>query len=269
MKAGGSPDPGAELLAVLEILHAVRDNLNIDLRDAAPEYFKTLPVFEVICNYPAPLGATENEYRIPIFKGSGEPDITRATLSRAAGLSTVAFDTNALECQFLQGWLIQDRFMLRGVIGAPYEFLWANPYQPGLAYAHLPLSLHDEGSGDLFLRSDWEEDATWFALYKGEAQLFRDGKITVLSQQARTGKPEPIHVGPAGVVLARNPLLFQADEGGQWFIIGAKPRATYDVEIDDEEMCEMQADTAGTLELRIAGERSPGVRIKELAARAR
>src|SRR5205823_2286428 len=96
------------------------------------------------------------------------------------GLETVAYDTNAIPNQFLQGWLIQDRFMLRGVFGAPYEFLWANPYLPGLAYSHLPMELHDPRSGSLFLRSDWEEDADWFALHEGQAQLFRDGHITVL-----------------------------------------------------------------------------------------
>ena len=34
--------------------------------------------------------------------------------------------------------------MLRGALGAPYEFLWANPYQPGLSFEHVPLVFHDE-----------------------------------------------------------------------------------------------------------------------------
>ena len=34
----------------------------------------------------------------------------------------------------LQGWLMHDSFMLKSTFGAPYEFLWANPYQPGLSY---------------------------------------------------------------------------------------------------------------------------------------
>jgi hypothetical protein len=264
LNAGANPDPGADIQAMLETLHAVRDNLTIDLRPAASDYLKTLPLFQVICNYPSPLGATENEYRIPVFTGNGEPDLTRATLARAAGLSMVAFDNNALECQFLQGWLIQDRFMLRGAFGAPYEFLWANPYQPGLSYSHMALVLHEKRSGTLFLRSDWDEDATWFALYEGQFQLFRDGKITVLSSKGPLGaKPEPIRVGAASVVVGRDPLRFQA-EPGHLFVIGGKPRSKYNVEVDDEELSQLTTDAAGTLELLFQEDRTPGVRIKEL-----
>ena len=172
-----------ELFALFEILHATRDNMKIDLREAAPDYFRELPKFQVLANYPAPLAAPENEYRIPVYQGSGQPDLDRAALARAAGLSTVAYDNNALENQYLQGWLIQDRFMLQGIFGAPYEFLWANPYQPGLSYFQLPVFFHDQHSGALFLRSNWEDDAVWFGIYAGEAQLFREGRVTVLNQK--------------------------------------------------------------------------------------
>ena len=63
-------------------------------------------------------------------------------MSRAAGLAMVAYDTNALESQLLQGWLMRDRFLMRGGLGAVYEFLWANPYQPGLNYDQVPLVFH-------------------------------------------------------------------------------------------------------------------------------
>ena len=43
----------------------------------------------------------------------------------------VAYDVNAPQTQVLQGWLMHDRFILRGPFGAPYEFLWANPTSPG------------------------------------------------------------------------------------------------------------------------------------------
>ncbi len=264
LNAGSNLDPGSELQALLEVLHAVRDNLTIDLRSSAPEYFKTLATYEVACNYPAPYPSTENEYRVPIFSGTGDPDVTRSALARAAGLSTVAFDSNALENQFLQGWLIQDRFMLRGVFGAPYEFLWANPYQPGLSYAHLPLVFHDARSGVLFLRSNWDEDAIWFALQEGQAQLYRDGHITLLYQKGQlAAKPEPIRIGKASVVVARDHLRFLAD-GEQMFIIGWKPGTKFRIEVDDEEMSEMDADLAGTLALQFADDRTPGVRIQEV-----
>src|SRR5260370_40869227 len=62
-----------ELFALLEILHAIRDNLTIDLRESAPDYFKELPKFEVLGNYPAPLQAPENEYRLPVYQGNRQP----------------------------------------------------------------------------------------------------------------------------------------------------------------------------------------------------
>ena len=34
----------------------------------------------------------------------------------------VSFDTNSQEMQFLQGWLMHDRFLLRSTLGIPYEF---------------------------------------------------------------------------------------------------------------------------------------------------
>ena len=79
----------------------------------------------------------------------------------------VALDVNAAESQVLQGWLMHDHFMLRGTFGAPYEFLWANPYQPGLSYYHVPLIYHNADFGKLFVRSSWDEDAEWFGYFDG------------------------------------------------------------------------------------------------------
>jgi hypothetical protein len=255
--------PLDQLFALCEILHATRDNLKIDLREDAPDYFRDLPKYQVLANYPAPLPAPENEYRIPVYQGSGQPDLDRAALARAAGLSTVAYDNNALESQYLQGWLIQDRFMLQGVFGAPYEFLWANPYQPGLSYFQLPVFFHNEHSGALFLRSNWEDDAVWFGIYQGEAQLFREGRVTVLSQKGPLGpKAEGIPVGDASVLVGRNPMQFPM-EGGRVLVVGLKPRSKYLVETDDEEMSELETDGAGTLVLEYPGDWAAGVRIQE------
>jgi hypothetical protein len=253
-----------EIYALDEMLHAIRDNLKIELREEAPKYFQDLPKYMILGNYPAPLAAAENEYRIPVFRGAGEPDAVRATLGRAAGLSMVAYDNNALENQYLQGWLIQDRFMLQGTFGAPYEFLWANPYQPGLSYFQLPVVYHDARSGTLFMRSNWEDEAEWFGLYQGEAQLFRDGRITVLDQSGPpTPHPQPIGVGDASIVLGRGPFVQFAMEGGSTLVVGLKPQHKYLIEADDEEMRELETDRAGTLVLDYPAERSAGVRIHD------
>lgn len=252
--------PMDELFALAEMLHAVRDNLNIDLRENAAEYFKELPKYQILGNYPAPLASAENEYHIPVFKGAGQPDTDKAALARAGGLAMVSYDNNALENQYLQGWLIRDRFLLQGTFGAPYEFLWANPYQPGLSYYNLPLLYHDPHSGALFLRSDWEEDAVWFGLYQGEAQLFQDGNIIVLNQKGRDNKP--IAVGGASVLFGEAPLKFQV-EGGLMLVVGLKPAHKYLVETDDEEMRQVESDRVGTVVLEYPAERHAGVRLND------
>ena len=249
---------------LLELLHVMRDNLTIDLRESAPAYFKEFPEYLVLANYPAPYQAPENEYRVPVYTSAGQPDLNQAALTRAAGLSMVGFDNNATETQFLQGWLIQDRFLMRGVFGAPYEFLWANPYQPGLSYFHLPLGFHDPHSGALFIRSSWEDDAVWFGLFKGEAQLFENGKITVLNAKGSLSV-RPIHVGATSVLAGRNQLKFTSEDQ-LIFVVGLKPHHRYLIEVDDEEMREDETDSAGTLELHFPPERSAGVRIQEFSS---
>jgi hypothetical protein len=263
LASGVTVIPHDQLYALLELMHAIRDNTKIDLREDAAEYFRELPKFQILGNYPAPLAAPENEYRIPVYKGSPEPDVDRAALARAAGLSMVAFDNNAFENQYLQGWLIQDRFMMQGIFGAPYEFLWANPYQPGLSYFQLPVVYHDAHTGTLFVRSNWEDEAVWFGLYEGEAQLFQDGKITVLNQSVSAGvNPKPIMVGDASILLGRSTMRFSV-EGGTTLVVGLKARRKYLIETDDEELRELETDRVGTLVLEYPAERMAGVRIVE------
>jgi hypothetical protein len=261
---GGTVPPLSDVYTLLEMMHAVRDNLKIDLRNDAPDYFEHLPIYLIAGNYPAPYRAPENEFRIPVYLGNGQPDLNTAALARAAGLSLVAYDTNGLQNQFLQGWLIQDRFLMMNPFGAPYEFLWANPYQPGLSYYQLPLLFHDPNSGALFVRSGWDEDADWFGLYGGEAELFHDGHATVVNQRvAGSATPKPLQLGDASVILGRVPFQFSMDGGGTLLVIGLKPNQKYLVETDDEEMREVSTDRAGTFVLQYPAGRVAGVRVHE------
>ena len=261
---GGTVLQLSDVYPLLEMLHAVRDNLKIDLRDDALDYFAHLPTYLIAGNYPAPYRAPENEFRIPVYLGSGQPDLNQAALARAAGLSMVAYDNNGLENQFLQGWLIQDRFLMMTPFGAPYEFLWANPYQPGLSYYQLPLLFHDPRSGALFVRSAWDEDADWFGLYAGKAELFHDGHATEVNQGVSgSPAPKPLQLGDASVILGRVPFQFPLEGGGTILAIGLKPRQNYLVETDDEEMREISTDRAGTFVLQYPAGRVAGVRIHE------
>lgn len=259
--ASGRAAPAlSDFYALLEILHAIRDNLKIDFREAAPEYFNRLPVLLIAANYPAPYRAPENDFRIPLYAGSGQPDLNRAALARAAGLAMVAFDHNNLPNQYLQGWLMLDRFSMFTAFGAAYEFLWANPYQPGLSYDQLPLIFHDPDSGALFVRSSWDEDSGWFGLYAGEAELFHDGHVAALGANA------PVRLGDATIIRAQAPFKFSMEAGikeSTVAAVGLKPDAKYLVEADDEEMREISTDPAGTLLLEYPPKRAAGIRIHQ------
>jgi hypothetical protein len=265
IKSGRDPVPREHAYAFFELLHAIRDNTNADLRDAAPKYFQRLPASRILSYYPATYPAPEGDYRIIARRGGGEPNTRDAALARAAELAMVAFDTNAPDNQTLQGWLMHDQFILRSTFGAPYEFLWANPYQPGLSYFHLPLVFHDDTMGRLFVRSDWEETATWLGYFDGDFQLFQNGKITVLNPQLTEG---PLALTSALVYFGRNARDFESvrKEDEHIFILGLKPRTRYDLEVDDQELAERETDPGGVLELQTPANVKTGVRMREAGA---
>jgi hypothetical protein len=249
--------------ALMETLHVVRDNLNLDLRENAIRFFSDLSTLQLLSYYPASFPAGENEYRIPaVSHPTSEPDLRRAALSRAAELSMVAYDSNAPGSQILQGWLMNDNFLLRGTFGAPYEFLWANPYQPGLSFLQAPLVFHDSLMGRLFVRSNWEESAAWLGSFGGELQLFHEGKATVLDPHA---SEEPLDLGRALVLFGAHTQKFKVNVEGRTpvFVVGLKPRSNYLIEIDDEEVSEAATDPGGILELDVPLNTEVGVRLHE------
>jgi len=252
----------ADSYALLELMHAIKDNLNFDMRDNALAFFRDFPNHRVISYYPATYPAADNFYHIAQYSGLGEPDLNQAVFNRAADLSIVAYDPNALAHQFLQGWLIQDRFIMRGALGTPYEFLWANPYQPGLSYHHLPTFFHDPQSGILILRSDWEESATWLSYNRGDMELFMDGKRSGLQPRAIT---EPLEIGQNMVVVGESPMQMTLNlaEPTRYFLVGLKPNAAYEIEVDDEGLAEVSTDAGGVLALVFAQSTGTGVRLKE------
>ncbi len=260
--AGKSAIPREHLYALYELLHAVRDNLKIDLREQAADYFRPLPMDYMAGHYPAPLSAPENEFRIPAFLRDGGPDLAEASMSRAAGLAMVAYDNNAQDSQFLQGWLMLDRYQMRGSLGVVYEFLWANPYQPGLGYDRLPLVFHDPLSGHVFARTSWDDDATWVGHFEGRTQLFQDGQLQTLKVGVAV---QPLRVGDA--VVTSSPATpaprFKMD-GRLLFVLGLPPRAEFGVEIDDQELEFLESDSGGTLVISGAEGVNAGVRINQI-----
>jgi hypothetical protein len=251
LKSGRNVAPREDAFALMEILHAVRDNLNADLRESFPKYFKNLPLDHLMSHYPAPWPAAENDYRVPAAKNFSleklkEPDLNAAVLSRAAELSMVAFDSNAPESQVLQGWLMNDKYLMRGPFGIPYELMWANPYQPGLSYYHVPLVFHDDVMGWLFVRSSWEDSASWVGFFDGQLQLFRDGAVTLVNAELAR---DPLDLDEAIVFFGKavHKFTVPVKETDDVFVVGLDPRRKYHIEVDDEEMFEAQADPGGIL----------------------
>ena len=261
MAAGRSVVAREDAYALYEMLHVLRDNTNVDLRESARPFFRGFPTEHLVSYYPAPMEAPENDYYIGAARRTGEPDLRAAALSRAAELAMVAYDSNAADTQLLQGWLMHDRYLLRGAFGIPYEFLWANPYQPGLSYDHTPLVWHNSDFGRLFVRSDWDDTADWFGAFDGVMQLFRNGRVAALDSDR---PPAPLLLHTAAVCFARAAHRFRVtvDEGSAVFIVGLAPRHTYQVEVDDEELYEADADPGGILELEVPRGKEFGVRIR-------
>lgn len=243
-----------------ELMHALRDSTNIDLRESYPKFFKEYPIEHLLSHYPAIYEAPENEYRIGASSRVGEPDVASATLSRAAELAMVALDVNAAETQVLQGWLMHDKFLLKGTLGAPYEFLWANPYQPGLSYYHVPLIFHAPEFGRLFVRSTWDPDASWFGYFDGAMQLYTDGKLTPLNPQLDA---PPLGMEEAWICFAQRQRKWelQVDDEDAVFVLGLEPNHAYKVEVDDEEVFEAPTDAGGILMIDLPKGKTTGFRI--------
>ncbi len=260
LKAGRDAVPRDDAYALLELLHAMRDNTNIELRESFPRYFKDFPIEHLLTYYPAVFPGPDGDYYIGAERQPGDPDLRLAALSRAAELSMVAYDVNAQETQVLQGWLMHDKFMLRGTFGAPYEFLWANPYQPGLSYYLAPLVYYNSDAGKLFVRSSWDDGARWFGYFDGVMQLFEDGHVAIVNPQSQG---TTIAMDEAVICLGHTARRFHVklEQEASVFIVGLEPRRSYLIEVDDEEMYEATSDLGGILEVEVPRGKDVGIRI--------
>jgi hypothetical protein len=260
--AGKTVVPRDDAYALFELLHVLRDNTILDLRESVPQFFKDFPIEHLMSYYPAVYESPDTEYFIGAEPKSGQPDLRLAALSRIAELAMVAYDVNAAPSQVLQGWLMHDKFILKSTFGAPYEFLWANPYLPGLSYYHVPLVYHNPDFGKLFIRSSWDESADWFGDFEGVLQYFHEGKLEVLNPKPGAA---PLSLEQAVVCFARSGDKFRVKLGEDEdavFVVGLEPHSAYEVEIDDEEMFETTPDSGGILLLDVVKGKDVGIRIR-------
>lgn len=144
LQSSANPE-NQELYAALEYLSVVQTVEHVDLREKAPQFFNSLPI----------------EFLLSLKPDQVEhPD----WMAHIAALALVSLAPNNDSSQFLQGWAIEDRQMIREGPGVGYELLWADPYLPGVGYQNLDPWWYDETRGMLLARSSWEPNACWLQI---------------------------------------------------------------------------------------------------------
>jgi hypothetical protein len=138
LAAGGFQD-ARKLYAASEYIAAVRAARHVDVREDDSAFFLHLPEEFLLALKPAKLD---------------QPD----WMTHVAALALVALDPNLESSQFLQGWAMEDRQMIREGPGVAYELLWADPYLPGIGYQNMNRWVYD-ARGRLFARMNWEPDS--------------------------------------------------------------------------------------------------------------
>lgn len=143
LENGGFSDARA-LYAACEHLIAIRTTEQDDPRLDAPQFFSQLPIEFLLSLRPQQIE---------------HPD----WMTHIAALALVAVDPDLEASQYVQGWAMEDRQMIREGPGVAYEFLWADPYLPGVGYQNLDPWVLDP-NGRLFARTNWDPDSCWIAI---------------------------------------------------------------------------------------------------------
>ena len=151
-------------------LARLASQLDRDLWAEAPEAFRALPLARMLGYLPGVIEAPEGRLRRhALAPAAGEEAAREAMLGRIAEMLLVAYESASREAQFLQGWLRNDSFTLRGPFGALYELLWINPYLPGLAPASAPRWTFDPVRGRIFA----QREDSWIGYFDGELHVDR------------------------------------------------------------------------------------------------
>lgn len=150
LKSGNLGELG-EVYAAFEYLSAARTVERTDLREEDPHFYTSLPI-ELLLN----LKPREVEH--PNWR------------THVAALALVSLDPNLDSSQFLQAWAIEDRQTIREGPGVGYEFLWADPYLPGVGYQNLDPWLYDDSRAMLVARTNWTTGACWIRITPGKIE---------------------------------------------------------------------------------------------------
>jgi hypothetical protein len=250
VKDGSVLDHSADLVALLEIMHASRHNLEMDLWQQARDFFLPLPIVLMLGSYPQPLQTPEGLFQRAARPAAAKADAAaEATSLRIAQMLLVDYENGLENYQFLQGWLRHDLFTLNTPYGAVYEFIWLNPYLPGLSYFSAPTVVHDKTRGWLFARQGWQDEDLWIGYLDDEFQLFADGQLHIIKREDRQA---PLVFPQAAVVLGRAPMDFRVEvipEGRAIYVLGLGENQPYSVRINKDPSHLVTAGRGGILTL--------------------
>ncbi len=257
LERGELSDDALTLIAVLETCLAVRHNLEVDLLRGSSAALAALVRTRLLSYYPVDIQTPEGLVRRPSRFGADEERAKlQAPLYRIAEMLLVGYESNLREFQFIQGWLRDDNYRLQSPLALPYEFLWVNPYLPGLTPQSAPRVAHDPIRGRLYGRLAWERPTTWVG--------YVDGRLELLTAEgpaaASFGELAPIFFPDAAVVPVEPPaklsLQWPVPTGGspetaRIFFIGLEGGETYALKVNNQEARLVQAGTGGIWVLRI------------------
>lgn len=235
MLRGEVADRSDELQAALEIAHVIRSNLDRDLWSESPQVFRDVAMSRILSYLPEEIETSEGRAMRPSIVPAGSDPATEAIGGRIAEMMLVAYNTASRNTQFLQGWLRSDAHALKGGRGVPYEFLWVNPYLPGLSPRSGPQSAYDPTRGRFFARSGWDEDGLWLGFFDGVLLRFADGALEPVETNSRT---EAVAFPGFAIALPEETARFEAqilpgDPGNRQrvYLLGLHDTTTYEIRI--------------------------------------
>jgi hypothetical protein len=169
-----NPEP---LYSAIEYIDAVRSATHQDVREGARGFFVHLPGRLLLSLPPDRLSK-------PGWR------------THAAALAMVSLDPNLEGSQFLQGWAIEDSQMIQDGPGVAYEFLWGDPYLPGVSYQNMEPALYDDEDSTLVARTSWDPDACRIEIQPGKVESescppdwrtksIRFGRLTLIPMEER------------------------------------------------------------------------------------
>ncbi len=254
LRAGELTDDAESLIALLEISHAVRYNLERELWLDAGAALSALPAARILSYLPGSIETEEGRVRVNALAPADTQLREReAVLGRVAEMMLVAYAPNPRDGQFLQGWLRNDSFTLTGPLGAFYEMLWINPYLPGLSPSSGLDLTYDPVRGRIFGRTGWEDDDEWIGYWAGRLHLRSGEGLREVSLSEELG---PWVFPGVTVVLSGAPAKLEVEveqgvrtEFPRIYWIGLEAGRRYNLRVNRNEWRLKTAGAGGILEI--------------------